>query len=559
MLLTLLAWAAVTTICFVAGGLTLRLLARDPEEAAAPPFAVVCMTGIAVLSALLGILSLFLKLGAAADAFLAGPLLVAAALDRRRLLRLARESMGPIAAAGVASHVLLAALLLLILWCASDEPLHFDTGLYHAQAVRWIEEAPAVRGLGNLHGRLAFNSSWWLPSAAFGFSFLGAGPLHGLNGLVLAWMALFCWPGVVEIARGRIDPGAVMRLLILLLLVRHFLRTSSSVATDLPVAAMGSILFVTIADAAGAGGRLSASHAAILLPLALAAPTVKLSTLPLLLLVPLFLVPALAGSAARKALLIGALAALLWGPWMTRGMLLSGYPAYPLRLGGVLDVDWKIPGEDVDRMARLIRTYACDPGATGADPASLAWIPGWFARLLPADQATLILLLLALALHALSVAWPLLKPTPSPWPALARVALAAWVAALFWFFSAPIPRFGYFALCPLLALHAAGPLAALGRRFPRSSRAALLGLAGSLLVAMACFSVLRSERRGRLLVPRGYPDPALVRTDVRGGFVQVPLAGPLTWYATPPAAPQPPDGLEWRGSAASDGFRIRRP
>ena len=37
--------------------------------------------------------------------------------------------------------------------------MHVDTGLYHAQAIRWIEEYGVVCGLGNLHSRFAYNSA----------------------------------------------------------------------------------------------------------------------------------------------------------------------------------------------------------------------------------------------------------------------------------------------------------------------------------------------------------------------------------------------------------------
>src|SRR5262249_52771350 len=158
MILTLLAWAYTSILCFIAGRLLMRLLFRTPEERASiQPFPVVCLAGILVVSSVLGVLSLFMKLGAAANAVLAAPALAAAVLDRRRLIREGRESLDPLLSAGPASRVLLGPVLLLILWCSTEEPLHFDTGLYHAQAVRWSEEAPAVPGLGNLHGRLAFN------------------------------------------------------------------------------------------------------------------------------------------------------------------------------------------------------------------------------------------------------------------------------------------------------------------------------------------------------------------------------------------------------------------
>ncbi|MCW8140390.1 MAG: hypothetical protein KIT58_15940, partial [Planctomycetota bacterium] len=41
----------------------------------------------------------------------------------------------------------------------------YDTGLYHLSSVRWLMEAPIVPGLGNLHGRLAFNNSSFLWNA----------------------------------------------------------------------------------------------------------------------------------------------------------------------------------------------------------------------------------------------------------------------------------------------------------------------------------------------------------------------------------------------------------
>lgn len=36
----------------------------------------------------------------------------------------------------------------------------YDTSLYHAQAIQWIEKYGVVCGLGNLHNRLAYNSAF---------------------------------------------------------------------------------------------------------------------------------------------------------------------------------------------------------------------------------------------------------------------------------------------------------------------------------------------------------------------------------------------------------------
>src|SRR5882762_11241485 len=52
------------------------------------------------------------------------------------------------------------ALLLALRSCGPFE--YYDTGLYGAPSIRWIQTYPAIPGLANLHGRLGFNSSVFL-------------------------------------------------------------------------------------------------------------------------------------------------------------------------------------------------------------------------------------------------------------------------------------------------------------------------------------------------------------------------------------------------------------
>ena len=54
-------------------------------------------------------------------------------------------------------------------WIASRSmlpPTHWDLGLYYLNTIRWINTYPIVPGLGNLHGRLAFNHSFFTYVAA---------------------------------------------------------------------------------------------------------------------------------------------------------------------------------------------------------------------------------------------------------------------------------------------------------------------------------------------------------------------------------------------------------
>ena len=68
--------------------------------------------------------------------------------------------------------LLYAGLTLLFAYGSSRGYMHYDTGLYHAQAIRWIEEYGVVPGLANLHSRFGYNSASFALSAFFSETWL---------------------------------------------------------------------------------------------------------------------------------------------------------------------------------------------------------------------------------------------------------------------------------------------------------------------------------------------------------------------------------------------------
>src|SRR5882762_10752333 len=69
---------------------------------------------------------------------------------------------------------------------------YYDTGLYGAAAVRWIQTYPAVPGLASLHGRLGFNSSVFLYIATLGQGVWKGLGFHLFTGFLLSalWVTL---------------------------------------------------------------------------------------------------------------------------------------------------------------------------------------------------------------------------------------------------------------------------------------------------------------------------------------------------------------------------------
>jgi len=68
----------------------------------------------------------------------------------------------------------------------------YDNALYHIQTMKWHQSYPVIKGLGNLHGRLAFNSTILLLSGLFNYQlgvFNTFTSIYGVCVLVLgAWI-----------------------------------------------------------------------------------------------------------------------------------------------------------------------------------------------------------------------------------------------------------------------------------------------------------------------------------------------------------------------------------
>ncbi len=79
------------------------------------------------------------------------------------------------------NFVLYVLLIIVATWISMTymfELVTYDTGLYHSQAIQWIEEYGVVKGLGNLHHRFAYNSALMCLQALFSMRFAFGQQLH---------------------------------------------------------------------------------------------------------------------------------------------------------------------------------------------------------------------------------------------------------------------------------------------------------------------------------------------------------------------------------------------
>lgn len=465
--------------------------------------------------------------------------------------------------------LLLAACLRLGAMIPASTRGHFDTGLYHLQAVRLVMEFPLILGSANIHMRFGYNSAVF-PTAA-----LLSGGLPGLLGALTTNALLMVFVILAVTQRALSRAGAIglrsslfgllvvgLALFTPLLILRVWMGSPNS---DVPSALMvlyGFQLALRLSDLGGIASAAPerAGTAAMLAVVAALAVTLKLSALPVVLLMA---IPALAwrrGWLAGRDIALGAGAALAIGlPWLARGVATSGCLAYP-QPSSCLPVPWRINAavaqSDVDWMRSWARRPDASPETVLAD---WSWLPDWVGRLaIEPSRPTFLVLggLVAVLLAARLLLGQRLVVVADTLPGAARrdmlVLMAiAGAGIAFWFISAPLVRYGQSWLVlplPLLiaqvapvgwrSSRAAGAFAAMAR--PRFRTGVALALGVATLASLAGNPPRRLFDPVPVTLPEVTVEP---RGELAGIPIHVPRHGNQCWDAPRLCTPDRRDGL----------------
>jgi hypothetical protein len=344
-------------------------------------------------------------------------------------------------------------LSVIVSWCllAMQPPSMFDSGLYHFGSIRWLNEYAIVPGLGNLHWRLALNQSY------FGFlALLNIAPYWGhgyaAGGLFLLVLTTFT---VLEVS---LKQSTLWRWIFGSLLFSYLCLLSGQIANPMPDTAMALlqvVIFVflygslvtqtTSQEQIESAANVSVQHLQIVLVfLCLTIVTIKLSSVGFAAASFGLLSIALFRSSGRQLqysvlLKLASIVGLFTLVHIGRSYLLSGTPFFPSPFGGIWSLTWAVPFGVANNESQLIYAWAKQPGVSlvGDVPAGFGWVGAW-VRALPQTLkylfvASTLLVLLALILRQRSMA----SASNKPW--LLGIPLIA--ALIFWFFTAPDPRF----------------------------------------------------------------------------------------------------------------------
>ena len=448
MILTIFLWLIEGIVLFAYGRLFLRAAARvrGGSLRVTPSLTLTFLAGILLVTTIACLLSFVTSLSAlAVGLVLAGAILIL-------ILELRRTNLAQISAwlkAQRPSRIWLLLVLLilgLVIDLSTRRPANPDTGIYHAQAIQWMETYPVVPGLGNLHSRFAYNSSWLVVNALFSFAFLGIRSFHVLPGLTFF---LFCLSGMAVLRKIGAGKARLSDWFLVILLPLSFFTIapeSSSPGTDLPAILLTWILLSEWM------AQQEAPEEQPLRPLVLSlagvfALTIKLSTAPLLILPAIYFMQALRQKSGRTLALMGLGSLLIVAPWAGRNVVLSGYLVYPEPEINIFNVDWKIPPEQAAYERTVIQAWARIPREDALTVMKMpfaTWVNAWYQNLPLRQRAMLWGCLLGPASAGLAFLFlpGLRRRVGRVFRRLFLGWMLAWAGLIYWFFSAPDFRFG---------------------------------------------------------------------------------------------------------------------
>ena len=333
-------------------------------------------------------------------------------------------------------------ILIAVLWVVKtmEIPRNYDSGLYHFNSVRWINEYGLVAGLGNLHDRLAFNQSW------FDFiAFLNFYPAFNRMGYAVANLFLLCLSVTQLLISYRKIKLPVIVFSVFLFAILLNQKQIASPTPDIPTNILQIVISVLIlqllyVDITNIKRRELQITTIVALCISLA--TIKLSGAAF---AGTALILTLLISRSRlsinRFLIISAFSISLYAPHLVRGYLLSGAPLFPSTFAAYEKFNWSMDLGAIRGISNWVYCWARNPGPGPVCLKALEsweWLNIWWKRF-P------LLHFLPLLFSSLMIVTPFIFRRFFSLNKNALLILLSGIPSLtgliVWFFLAPDPRF----------------------------------------------------------------------------------------------------------------------
>ncbi len=451
-------------------------------------------------------------------------------------------------------------LILIMLWSyfTSRGIIHYDTDLYHAQSIRWIEEYGVVPGLGNLHVRFAYNSSVFALSALYSMKSVFGQSLHTISGffaLLLSISALDIMGSWKQKCFRMSDFARIGAIYYLTMICDEVV----SPASDYVI--MCTIFYIVIqwlsALESSEEKKKSIVPYALLCVGGVFAVSLKLTAGCILILV---VKPAYMLIREKKwkeiAFYIG-MGLLVIAPWLARTVVISGYLLYPFPALDLFSVDWKIDAEAAALDAAEIKTWGrAIFDASRVDMPLTEWFPNWFGTTLSGTEKLLILAAVGCVFLIIMISLIQIGRKQKKELDFFLVMAAVTASYLFWQLSAPLMRYGYSHVLLLVVLTGGYLLNTLigKEKQLRPIIYAFVILVGVVKMIPMISYIREVGEQPYYLKQKEYGQYESVSYEIDDITFYYPLEGDRIGYAAFPSAPRRME-LEFRGEMIEEGFR----
>lgn len=562
MLSVLLIWLYIAVTAFLAGYGFLKFCAGKfflSETWRVGHLDTYCLCGLACVTVYAQFFSLIDKVGLAANFALCAVCALIFWKDRHGL---AAVFSGFVQKAK-SERIRMAAIFFLFLLFAygtSRGMIHYDTSLYHAQSIRWLEEYGVVKGIGNLHCRLAYNSSSFALSALYSMSFLGGQSYHCAAGFLAFLLAKICLEMVDSFRRRRLRIADFARVACIYYLVIIFDEMISP-ASDFFLVLLIFYMVIRWLDLLEREEHAVMPYA-LLCVMGVFVMTVKLSAALILLLV---IYPAFYLLRDRRwrdigfCLASGIAAAL---PYFIRNVLISGWLVYPFTQIDLFHTAWKVPKGLADYDAREIQVWG--RGYTDVSRYDIGideWFGGWFQALANSDKLLVLLAFVSLVCLLFYFAGMLLGLWRRRWDVL-LVQATVGASFVFWLCTSPLIRYG----CVYVYLTSAvilGGIYDAGRSFFVKQRIETVCMAAVLLLILYKTFALGREIAASFtndywIVQKDYENFEVESYEIEGVVFYYPVTGDQVGYESFPSSPVKAE-IGFLGDGIEEGFYSLQP
>jgi hypothetical protein len=570
MIFTILIWIYIFFLTITSGHLlyTICIHLIKPDIKSDPSLTELSIFGLIGIGTFLSYFSIFSKIGLFSNVFIISIVLIYFIFQHKEILIYFRKQFQKLTQYSVPVKLVLFLYFILILFAAQSYPKISDTGLYHAQFIQWIANFKIVPGLGNLHGRFGFNNQSFLLEAFFSLSFLKQGFFHLVNSYFLFIISV----SLILSFQNIFHSNWIRSILFagLLVLFQVFYLVSASSPTPDIFSTLG-IWFIVMTYL----GRITSKdnknfYWIILLIISFFLITVKLSALPVVLIVFLYLLDP-DSPLLRKISLIISLGMIVFIPFFIRNYIISGYLVYPYPYINLFNPDWKIPVPYVYEMKSIISAYA-RAGDWQTRPFS-DWFPIWFSHLSAGFRILSVFILLSpfLTITILILRRNILNFFQSEF----RILIICFIAIIFWFFAFPNYRFIYgflfiyLLITGMILLHYffyeirfSGFFNSYKVKFLKFNPARLFY---ALIIFYPFIFFLKcdySELNKCIIFPVEYTRVTTKTVSINNFHVNIPTDNTYCWNAPIPCSILQKNigitNIELRGNELKEGFRVRK-